>query len=132
MTYGLTARTLDNGGFVPIDCNEFSEIRLARDGLLTALGIEEKFDLLIENYAEYEIALLSISTDHMLHANGQSWCSAIGNLHVVNRRLSNLLTTARLYIDHVRHDMNNLSRLGLDCGDVLDSSASTEYDRSLV
>jgi hypothetical protein len=51
---------------IEISDDEFTRITNAKRNFLTLLGIEEKFDLVLENYLEYERELLSLNLQRML------------------------------------------------------------------
>jgi len=68
---------------------------LAKHQLIVFLGIEEKLDLLLENYAEYERCLFDLAF-HRLLFQDLDWISAQGDRQLMNRRLANLLSAARL------------------------------------
>ena len=46
---------------LPIDANRYRAISDALDNLWCAIGIEEKFDALVENYAELEQDLFNLA-----------------------------------------------------------------------
>jgi len=104
MKYGLAILTLDNWPFVEITTEEFKQIKAAKTNLMVALAIEEKFEILTENYAEYERALLDLTLEYMIHQDFE-WSSVMDHIQLVNRRIANLLTAAQLYIDQSKHDM---------------------------
>jgi hypothetical protein len=104
MTYGITIATVGNWSFISITPEEFQQIKDARRKLLAALEIEEKFDLFMENYAEYERDVLRIAQRQMLRDDG-TWTTAMDDILLLNRRLANLLMAGRLYRDQVRHDI---------------------------
>lgn len=67
MRYGISACALENWPVLDISAGEFDAIKRAQRGLLTVLTIEEKFDAVLENYAEYERELLSLTLQRMVH-----------------------------------------------------------------
>ena len=85
--------------YIPISADEFNGIKAAKDNLYTILGVEEKFDMILQNYAEYEETLLSLALGRTISRPLDREASFL-----VNRRLSNLLTTCRQYTDQFRHD----------------------------
>ncbi|HUP63442.1 MAG TPA: hypothetical protein VNA69_23860 [Thermoanaerobaculia bacterium] len=88
-----------------IDEAGFEQVRKAVEQLEAALGIEEKLDLVLANFAEYEGELLQLALTYMLDFQGE-WASRRAKSQIVNRRIVNLLSAARLYLDHVRHELN--------------------------
>ena len=67
-------RTLGKSVLVEIDEPSFLEVRRARDALVTMIGVEQKFDLLLENYSDYERELLELSLDQALRVDHE-WAS---------------------------------------------------------
>ncbi len=85
---------------------DFDKYLHARNIILMAINIEEAFDVLIDNYLEFETTLLQ-STNHYLirfiddHETFQS------ERRLFNRKLINLLTTSRAYLDQTSHQLSN-------------------------
>jgi len=101
MEYGLARLVLGSRALVPITEGSYSELEVARTGLLEALFLEEKFDLVIENFLELETELLSSAARYMVHGETNfGWFQIERNL--INRRLVNLLSVCRGYLDFVR------------------------------
>lgn len=107
MDYGLARQVLDHKAFIQITESEFWEIEAAKDGLLQALFIEEKFDLVIENLLDLESTMLN-SAVRGAYLHNQDWESYQEERGLLNRRLINLLTAARIYIDHVKHHVKKV------------------------
>jgi hypothetical protein len=105
--YKLVRLTLGPCPSVMIDHAEYSAIARAKQGVLTALALEEKFSLLLENYAEYESELLDVAVRSSIFSH-QAWSEFQSDIHAVNRRLVNLLTATKLYADHVDHELIRL------------------------
>ena len=130
MKYGITRRVLGCKEFIEISKAEFEDVLRARDCFFDALGIEEKFDLVAENYAEFENELLRLTLRRMLFED-MNWASFREDLRVIHRRLANLLSACRLYADHSKHDVRLI--YGDDskvCRD-LECAFSHEYDSRL-
>lgn len=92
---------------MPITAEQFNDIRAAKERLMFGVGIEEKLDLLLENYAEFERTLLNMALEYSIFP-GKSQALLDGGTHLANRRMVNFLTTARLYLDQVSHDFSNI------------------------
>ncbi len=90
MEYGLARRVLDTLAFVSFTESEFQEIKLAREGLRECLFMEEKFDLLIENYFELETTLFEIAARNMVR-HQQDYRSIHLERNLIDRRIVNLL-----------------------------------------
>ena len=61
MRYAITPGVIGIPGSIDIPADEFAKLRSAQRDLIYALNIEETFDLLLENYAEFESDLLRLS-----------------------------------------------------------------------
>ncbi len=48
---------------IPITTEQFKQIRAAKQRLMFGVGIEEKLDLILENYAELEHTLLNMALE---------------------------------------------------------------------
>lgn len=118
---------MSSPGFVELTQAEYESIRHAKRCQLIVLGIEDKFDLLLANYAEYEQALLELTLHQMVYRN-LDWSSFQTDLQLVNRRLANLLSAARLYLDQASHDLGGLQGPESDIGAALDEERSRQYE----
>ena len=58
MLYKLSRLVLGSSAYVEISRQQFGEIVRARECLIEALYIEEKFGLIVDNYLEFEVDLL--------------------------------------------------------------------------
>ena len=130
MRHGITRAVLEGAPFLPISPEEFQAVKAAHRNLLVLLGIEEKFAALLENYAEYEGELLSLAFRHTLYQSWE-WSTLIGDLQAVNRRLANVLTMARAYIDSIGHDLNEVYGPGNEITDEILQAFRSAYDSSL-
>ena len=131
MRYQVLKRTFGSHGAIEISAEEFQGIRIAKRGLLAALGIEEKFNLLLENFAEFEAELLNLSLRHLVFAD-VSWSSFQGDIYTVNQRMVNLLSSTRLYRDHLLHELSELYGRDADILGEMKSRLTNEYDSSLA
>ena len=68
MEYGLKRLVLGSKAFVPISGNEYCAISEAQAGLFEAVFVEEKIDLVVENYLELETSFLDSTAPEI-------WCS---------------------------------------------------------
>lgn len=130
MRYGITRLILGPKNFIEITSDKFEEAKKAQDNLLLALSMEEKINILLENYAEYEEELLRLTMHRMLFSQYE-WSSFMDDINIVNRRLMNLLATCRLYIDHVQHDISTIYGNSSEQVSRVNSACSKEYDSCL-
>lgn len=130
MEFGLAKMTLGSRAFVPIGQADYDAIRLAREGLLEALGLEEKFNLVVDNYLDLEIGLLDSAAHHMVLLDADYRSFQLERA-LFNRRVMNLLTAGRAYVDHSPQHMKRL--LGPDDYDSqhLAAALSEQYDARL-
>jgi hypothetical protein len=92
---------------IELSKEEFERMIEAKRRFIILLDIEEKFDIFIENYAEHEKELLSLTLRKSLFLDN-NWLNTVSEIHIVNRRLANLLTTGRLYLDQVKQEIEEI------------------------
>ena len=127
MTYGITIASIGDASFITISAEEFERIKDAKIKLMAVLEIEEKFDLFMENYAEYERDVLCISQKQMLRGDG-TWTTAMDDLLLLNRRLVNIVTAGRLYRDQVKHDISTMYGHESVAANDVETAFRREYD----
>jgi hypothetical protein len=115
---------------IELSLDEFASIKDSKRNLLIALGVEEKLDLLLENYLEFEHQLLSIGTRRLVFGDGD-WATGSEDRLAINRRLANLLTACRLYLDQVQHDVSSVYGRDAPQRERLKALMSHEYDGHL-
>lgn len=122
MTYRLAIFVDLDLRTVEVERDLVERLKRVRQSLLLGSALEEKLDLLAENYVEYEMCLLEIALrsstfhDHDSFADGR----------IVNRRVANLLTTARLYVDQTSSDLGELETPHAQAE--FKAALSSEYD----
>lgn len=126
--FGLTTLVLGNTDFVPISEQEFCEIKVALDCLGQCLFVEEKYDFIVQNYAELTKAY-ERSKELCISARPESEYRY--DKSELNRHVVNLLTTTRMYIDQAKRYGKKINRLTGHC--VLDFEAKfkVQYDEKL-
>jgi hypothetical protein len=115
---------------MPIERAEFERIRSSKERLLDIFRTEEKFGLILENYREFEQTLLEITLQRMVF-HETDWSGRVSEIYLVARRLVNLLTTSRLYLDQVRHDLGSLYGSDSQQRKDFDDWTHIEYDGRL-
>jgi hypothetical protein len=130
MRYALAPVIRHRASPIEITEDEYRAVAEAKDGLVTVIGIEQKFDLVLENYAEYERELLRLAVHQVLFRD-LSYSSFQRETLIVVRRLSNLLSSCRLYIDHIKHDVAIMFGPGHDAVELIRSKCAEEYDATL-
>lgn len=127
MEYGLTRRTLDCRHFVPLTGDSFAAAKEAKFRVIRMLAVEEKLDMVLANYIEFEHAILQITLEKAIsHLDG--WSEGRAIVLSINRRLANLLTTCRLYLDHLPHETEPLLA---NSRDLLKRLTAEQYDARL-
>ena len=130
MKHCIHRGVLGNWPSLDISSENFQRLKQAKRALFILVGIEEKFEMLSQNYLEYEQLLLTLALEYMV-SHSPEYSSMHDARSQINRRLANLLTMARLYIDQVKHDVSRL--FGRDAAEnsTICQSFSSQYDRLL-
>lgn len=126
--YGLARMVLGSGAFLRITEDQFDKLLAFRDIIVNSIYIEEKFDLLIENAKELEIEIINIATSsYLFHGKEHKDFHIEGN--TLNRRMANLLTSCRLYIDHIDHHLSDLHKITQIDIDSVGKFKAEQYDQ---
>ena len=123
-------RKLVSGRVPEIDITEtqYSEYKNAVHILSNCLAIEEKYEIVISNYVNFEKQILDVTAAYMVreHIDYSDFFQVRLGLNIL---LVNLLTAARLYVDQLPH---KISAGRLPCGenakDIIKGLFSKEYD----
>lgn len=127
--YRMYSLKNNNENFISLSEEEFTLLKEAKQKLSEVLHIEEKFNFIIENYLEFERELVNITLSKMIFPVYISdWSLSANDIHLVNRRIVNLLTTSRLYIDQISHDLNRLCGQNTGIPIYVEKLKSREYD----
>lgn len=130
MPFALTKEVLGCGLFVDISEEEYRAISVSKNCLFEALYLEQKLDIVIEDYIEFEMELLASSTRQMVNRDQDySWFQEEGNK--INRRIVNLLSACRLYLDHSMHHLSNIYGEKSEHIESINKIRSEEYDSKL-
>lgn len=106
-SYYLTRLAAGGHPRVELTQEEFAALKEARNGLVALTDIEDKLDLLMENLAALEMGLLEIALRFSLF-NHNDYAAMMNDRQQLNLHLVNFLSTARLYIDQVQHDVSGI------------------------
>jgi hypothetical protein len=85
-------------GFDAISSKYYEEIKNSFCCLLNAYQIEQKYDLIISNYIELELEFNSALVNHFV-GRYPGWINHLEVQLGINRRLANLLSTCKTYVD---------------------------------
>jgi hypothetical protein len=129
MNYYLGTIALGSDQWFPIDPIHYETIREHKANLIRSLEIEERFDILLGNYREFEEDILKMALRHAVIPTQQA-NDCHSQRREVNRRIANFLSSARLYLDHLRHDIKSI--FGADSTPVkgLKVNISAQFDSS--
>ena len=118
-------------GDIEISEERYNEVRAAKAGLLLFLGIEEKSNILLDNFGEYEKTLIGLIVDRITYYDNSlvGWRS---DMMQINRRLTNVLSSAKLYIDQMMHDAAMIFGDETDGYQKIKSLFSEAYDSSFA
>lgn len=130
MKYGLSPVIRSRAEAIVLSEYEYRAIARAKDGLITLLGIEQRFDLLLQNYIELEKEILAIALRQVVSREFDYQALQDESLAVV-RRLCNLLSTAKLYVDSTCHDISTLFGKDHEVYHAFKRKCSEEYDTAL-
>jgi hypothetical protein len=130
MKFYLTKLIDDKQQFFEISKDDFERLKKSRESLFQALFIEEKLEIILGNYVEYEMELLHSSANQMLFGN-QDWIWFTKDINRISRRIINLHTSLRLYIDQLAHHFSTIYGSTHENVSKLKSQISKEYDRNL-
>ena len=130
MKYILTKHIIGPRDIIFISQEEYEICKKARECLLECLHIEEKINVVIENYREFEMMLLDYTMRSAIY-NEVSWSLLNEERNNINRRLANLLTACRLYLDHLIHHLNIIFGQDSEHVAIIRKIISCEYDSEI-
>jgi hypothetical protein len=109
MKYILRIHALGKYPELELGKEEFESLKIAHEALSEGLAIEEKYEILISNYQEFEKEILDHASQSMIRTPidyDDFFQVRVG----FNRKLVNLLTAARLYIDQLHRHIGAIQR----------------------
>ncbi len=127
MRYFLKQMILGPTIAIPIDLEEFTQLKLSKSVLYSAKAIEETYDLLVQNYLEFEQEILSILSRQMIVVE-DGYDDSYEIQSRLNRRVVNLLTSTKLYYDHIEKHVRTCMGEDDSEGRRAKSFFSLEYD----
>ena len=98
--------------------------------LFEVLFLEEKLDLVTGNFYEYETELLSITSRMMIYRN-DDYFSMNDDRIVISRRVANLTSACRMYLDQCIHHITNLYGKDSNLVTLIKKEMSTQYENYL-
>jgi hypothetical protein len=127
ISYELRRQVLDSKDAVGIDEAKYSELYHTQEVLLHALFIEEKLYLLLENFVEYEGELLNVGLSRMVFQRND-YTEFRNDISSINRRLVNLLSACRAYLDSLPHHVNQICSPSKAESETLKKTLKEQYD----
>ena len=128
MNYGLKRYVIGSSAFVEISREDYEYFKLAKANSLEVLFIEMKFDFVIENFLELEMSFLEIAANHMVLRN-LSYPRLQNEKNLVNRRLVNLLSACRSYLDQAMHHLHNILSKESETVKEIEEYKNQQYDQ---
>ena len=128
MKYVLWIPILENPPEIEISEESYKSYKDARTILVNCLAIEEKYEILISNYLDWEKQILDVALTDMVRMHSHSHYSEFFDFRLaLNIRLMNLLTSTKLYIDQLSHHVSECVPLLGDAKKVVKSIFAKEY-----
>jgi len=128
MSYNLRIWAGGHGPGIELTQSEYRSLVDATSRIHLATGVEEKLDILLENFLEYERELLGLALQNSLFGSLDD-VRMFREIQQINRRAINLFTAARMYADQVKHAVSQYFAAG-NAPDVK-ALFSAEYDQHL-
>jgi len=128
--YQLSRRFHGERGAIEISRLQFDLLRNSKHQIIRALSLEEAFDILIQNYMEFEKEVLGLTVDYMVRHPDKYGFHQDGR-RILNRRLMNILTTARAYLDQLPSSFNAVIGSDSSYDLKLKSRVHSQYDSLL-
>jgi hypothetical protein len=126
-SYQLTRSFFGDNITSDISFVEYQTLIRAKQCIIRALSLEEAFDVLVQNYMEFEKEVLRLTIDYMvLHPEKYGFHQE--GRRLLNRRIMNVLTTARAYLDQLPGSINDVSGNENAYSDNLKAFVSLQYD----
>lgn len=98
---------MDDDCNIEISENDYNNALIAKDNLLKVLEIEEKYNMILENYKEIEQEIFESTLDLVLHRTSL-WRTLRIKTRNLDRKLNNLLSIIKLFLDHIPDDLNKV------------------------
>lgn len=127
MKYFLRKSVLAKVPEIEISKEKYSEYKRARKVLSNCFEIEEKYEILISTYLEFETQLLNATAIKMVRPP-LDYSDFFEFRLALNIRLINFLTSARLYVDRMKGNVKECVPELQDAKELVEAQFSKEYD----
>lgn len=114
---------------IEITPDEYAELEKARNILTNALAIEEKYEIVIANYLDFEKQILNTAAGYMVRDN-LNYSDFFDVRLDLDIRLVNLLTATRLYVDQLYQNVQECIPDDADAKAKVKAFFSKEYDEN--
>lgn len=131
MRYYLRQQIIGRAAELQITEAEFKCIVAAKELLTGAFALEESYDLLVANYIELEQELLAAAAETLVR-DMHEYQDFFYLRSTINRRVVNLLTTTRLYLDQAPQYLSTCAADSHAAKIELKKRLSEHYDTSIA
>ena len=104
---GLMQWVLGDKHFLEMPQGTIGTLQAAMKDLREVVDIEQKFDILYSNFIELEQEIAAV-TIRDAYRNFENVTDLFDFKQVITRRVGNLLSSARLYVDQIKHHLSAL------------------------
>ncbi|EIZ1345069.1 hypothetical protein MOU86_004586 [Vibrio parahaemolyticus] len=101
MQFKLKTWALGSFPEIEISNEQFQSLYQSAEVLKATMAIEEKYELVISNFLDLEKDSLAVSSDYMVRRSN-NYSEFFDIRSTFNRRIVNLLTSTKLYIDQIQ------------------------------
>lgn len=121
MQFKLKTWALGSFPEIEISNEQFQSLYQSAEVLKAAMAIEEKYELVISNFLDLEKDSLAVSSDYMVRRSN-NYSEFFDIRSTFNRRIVNLLTSTKLYIDQIQQHVKT-------CNPELTACVKNEFSR---
>ena len=127
MKYVLKTMVLGRTPDISISADRFKLLKEAKKTLSEAFAIEEKYELLLSNFLELHKEPLALASENMLRQRFD-YAGFFDIRLAMNRKIVNLVTSTKLYLDHLLAHTKHFASSGENIEDIIRAYISEEYD----
>ena len=114
---------------IKISDSEYYELQKARNILDNALAIEEKYEIVVSNYLDFEREILNVTSSYMIRSY-IDYSDLFEVRLILNVKLVNLLTAVKLYRDQLNQNVAECLTDNPNVKDYIEELFSKEYDEN--
>lgn len=129
MNYILHSNILGQNSKIDISEQKYNELKKSKGVLFNALEIEEKYEIILSSYLDFEQKILSITAKCMVH--GHLGYSDFFEIRLsLNVKLINLLTAVKLYVDQVNQNVTKCLECDINAKNGVDKFFLHEFENN--